>query len=489
MPLSPPTASVLLEAALVAAVPWPLVRATWRRQRRGHGLSARPFHLMLAAALLWSAAALALTAIPAALHVMALATLAAIGACWWRQRAEYGRTRGLPPGSLRPLDERIWRDPKALSDLALRHGPIFKVQPTLKPYACVAGFDLARALLRDHGQSLVALPWPATGEVPGGFLRFLRGDAHRRVRRIVVAAMRADLVGHNGAALRAIARSGLARLSYPDPVAQRVALRDTAEAWLALILFGIDPADPLLPRLRAALPAPEEADRTPRIKICRPGATASGIALLRTLPAEDGRPDCVLARISPEARDDAVLGNLFMMLQVGAFDLASLLRWVLHYLAPRPELLARLRAAAPVERTALARACVQETLRLDQAEAVMRSATTDIAFAGWTIPKGWGVRICLREPHRDPAHFDRPDCYEPDRFLRSPPSAAAYAPFGVGAHACVAGELVVALAGLMLEELASSSELAVASGVSRVMGTYHWEPAHDFAVRLTPIVQ
>ena len=158
---------------------------------------ARPFYLMLTAALLWGAAAVALTAIPAALHVMALATLAAIAACWWRQRAEYGRARGLPPGSLRPLDERIWRDPKALSDLALRHGPIFKLQPTLKPYVCVAGFDLARDLLRDHGQSLAALPWPATGEVPGGFLRFLRGDAHRRVRRIVVAAMRADLVGPN----------------------------------------------------------------------------------------------------------------------------------------------------------------------------------------------------------------------------------------------------------------------------------------------------
>jgi cytochrome P450 len=489
MLLSPAAAGTLLEAALVAAVPWPLVRATWRRQRRGHGLPARPFLLMLAAALAWSAAAVALTAAPVALHVMALATLAGLAAWWWRQRADYGRARGLPPGSLRPLEARLWRDPEAVSDRARRHGPIFKLQPTLKPFVCVADFDLARDLLRDHGDSLAAQPWPATGEVPGGFLRFLRGDAHRRLRRIVVAAMRSDLVGPNAPALRAIARCGLARLSAAEARSQRVALRDTTEAWLALILFGVGAADPLLQRLRDLLPAAEDADRTPRIKTCRPGATSSGIALLRTLPAEPGRPDCVLARIPANARDDAVLGNLFMMLQVGAFDLASLLRWLLHYLAPRPELLARLRAAKPVERTALARACVQETLRLDQAEAVLRSATADIAFSGWTIPKGWGVRICLREPHRDPRHFADPDGFEPDRFLRDPPTGSAYAPFGVGAHACVAGEPVLALAGLMLEELAAGSELAVARDGPRMMGAYHWEPAHDFAVRLTPIAR
>ncbi|MGE3295142.1 MAG: cytochrome P450 [Geminicoccaceae bacterium] len=478
--------AVLVEAALVVAAPWPLVAAVWRRQTRTPGRPLRPLYVAVTGALAWGAVVLLLTTRPAALHVVAGLTVTGLALWWWRQRPAYGRRRGLPPGSLRPLEASLWGDPLALCERARRHGPVFKMQPTLEPFVCVLGFELARDLLREHGDGLAARQWPATREVPGGFLRFMRGDAHRRVRRHIVAAMRADLVGPNTATLRRIARCGLARLAEPDAIAQRVALRDMAEAWLAVVLFGIGPDDPLLPRLRACLPAPEDRDRTPRIGACQPGATAAGIALLRTENGEPANPACVMSRLPIDARGDDVLGNLFMMLQVGAFDLASLLRWLLYYLGHHPDLRARLREAAPPARATLARACVQETLRLDQAEAVMRKATADIRFAGWTIPKGWGVRICLREPHRDPAAFVRPDAYEPDRFLTQAPTAATYAPFGLGAHACVAAELVVALGGLLVAELATGFDLAIAADGHRVLGTYHWEPAPGFAVRLAP---
>ena len=483
----PATWALLVEAALVAAVPWPMVHALWRRQTRTPGRPLHPLLLMLEAALGWGFAALLLLGVPLALHAMAASTLVCLAAWWWRRRPAYGRSRGLPPGSLCPLEPSLWNNPLALRGLARRHGPVFKMQPTLEPFVCVVGFDLGRDLLRDHGDRLAARLWPATREVPGGFMRFMRGDAHRRVRRHIATAMRGDLVTANEPSLRAIARAGLNRLAEPDAIAQRVALRDTAEAWLAVILLGVAPDDPLLPRLRAHLPAPEEPDRTPLIKLCRPGETATGIALLR---AENSPPEleaCVAARIPGTALDDGVLGNLFMMLQVGAFDLASLLRWLLHYLAHHPELLARLRAATPADRAALARACAQETLRLDQAEAVMRKATADIAFAGYAIPKGWGVRICLREPHRDPARFERPDTFDPDRFLEHTATASTYAPFGLGAHSCVAAELVLALGGLFVEELATGFELSIAADGPQVLGTYHWEPAPEFAVRLTPV--
>lgn len=486
MPGALSATAVLVEATLVAAAPWPLVAGVWRRQTRTPGRPLRPLFLAVAAALAWGAALLLLAGRPMAVHLVAGLTLGGLALWWWRQRPDYGRRRGLPPGSLRPLEASLWGDPLALCERARRHGPVFKMQPTLEPFVCVVGFELARDLLRDHDDGLAARLWPATREVPGGFLRFMRGDDHRRVRRHIVTAIRADLVGPNIATLRHIARRGLARLSEPDAVAQRVALRDTAEAWFAVVLFGIGPDDPLLPRLRAHLPAPEDRDRTPLIHVCRPGAMAAGIALLRAENGEPANPDCVAARLPADARGDDVLGNLFMMLQVGAFDLASLLRWLLYYLAHHPDLPARLRGSAPPSRAALARACVQETLRLDQAEAVMRKAVADVRFAGWTIPKGWGVRICLREPHRDPAAFARPDAYEPDRFLTRPPSGAVYAPFGMGAHACIAAELVVALGGLLIEELATGFDLAIATDGHRVLGTYHWEPAEGFAVRLTP---
>jgi cytochrome P450 len=360
----------------------------------------------------------------------------------------------------------------------------------LEPFVAVADLEQGRAMVREHGANLVSRPWPATAEVSGGFLRTLRDDAHRRVRRSVGAPMRSDLVALNEASLRAIARTGLTRLADEDPIAQRVTLRDTAEAWLALILFGIAADDPLFQQLRAALPAPEDPDRTPQVAVCRPGATASAMTLLRAGGFRSATGACVTARIAAtdgSPPDDAALGNLVMMLQVGAFDLSSLLRWLLHYLADHPPVLARLRAAGPTDRAALARACVQETLRLDQSEALMRTATADIGFAGCTIPKGWGVRICLREAHRDPARFDRPHAFRPERFLDDAPSSAAYAPFGLGAHTCVAAELVVELARLLVEELVEGFDLAIAADGPRVLGAYHWEPHPSFAVRVEPI--
>ena len=63
-----------------------------------------------------------------------------------------------------------------------------------------------------------------------------------------------------------------------------------------------------------------------------------------------------------------------------------------------------------------------------------------------------------------------------------------YAPFGLGAHACVAAELVVALGGLPGRGAGDRAlrRYPLAADGYRVLGTYHWEPAPGFAVRLAP---
>ena len=38
-----------------------------------------------------------------------------------------------------------------------------------------------------------------------------------------------------------------------------------------------------------------------------------------------------------------------------------------------------------------------------------------------------------------------------------------------------------------VEELATGFELSIAADGPRVLGTYHWEPAPGFAVRLAPV--
>src|SRR6185503_13285419 len=84
---------------------------------------------------------------------------------------------------------------------------------------------------------------------------------------------------------------------------------------------------------------------------------------------------CVLDRLSGQdderAIDDTMIGNLIYMVELGRYDIRSLLRWVIKHLSDHP--------TADVS---LARACVLETLRLEQVDALNRIATVDFEFDG-----------------------------------------------------------------------------------------------------------
>lgn len=483
-----PASAPLLAAVALAVLPLPFLHAVWQRQTRRGDIPRRPLHLALLIAGGWALACLAATALPWAIALLAALAAVALAAWWWLQRATFGRVLGLPPGRLRPFERALWRNHLTLRERAQRHGPVFKLCPALEPFVAVVGHARGRALLRQHADRLRARPWGAAREVPGGFLRFMDGDVHRQLRQRVGTALRADLVDIHEAELRAIVRHGLARLGGGTAAAQKLVLRDITESSLALLLLGLGPRDPRLAALRATFPAPESADRTPVIGGCRAGGVAEGIRIL--LGEAQVVPDqpCVLARLADGARPDAAaVGNLILMLQIGGYDLASLYRWILFYLAGDPDVLRRQRELArTAEGIAHARACVLETLRLDQSEALLRVAADEIHLEGQRIPRGWGVRICLREAHRDPAAFERPDAFLPDRFMTDRPAPAEYAPFGLGAHTCIAAELSVELARLFVEELAAGYELR-SDARPRAFGAYHWEPGAGFVALLEPL--
>jgi cytochrome P450 len=81
---------------------------------------------------------------------------------------------------------------------------------------------------------------------------------------------------------------------------------------------------------------------------------------------------------------------------------------------------------------------VMETLRLEQSEQLYRVADRQIDHRNFVIPQGWLVRLCVPESHQDPAVFNRPDEFDPDRFACRSFSRRQYSPFG-GAldHACL----------------------------------------------------
>jgi cytochrome P450 len=96
-------------------------------------------------------------------------------------------------------------------------------------------------------------------------------------------------------------------------------------------------------------------------------------------------------------------------------------------LLARPELLARVR-----DDRDLLRAAIEESVRWNATDPMFsRWVTRDTELGGLSLPKGSVLHLCLGAANRDPARWDRPDDYDPDRPLK------AGTGFGGGPHICL----------------------------------------------------
>jgi cytochrome P450 len=181
------------------------------------------------------------------------------------------------------------------------------------------------------------------------------------------------------------------------------------------------------------------------------------------------------------------VGNVVFALTGNLHDLEGLFVWTSWYLASHPEWADALAATDDAGIDSLADRFVLETLRLDRSEYVMRRTVAPIEVGGHRIPRGWMVRACVREAHRDPEVFPDPDRFDPDRFLDGGPSAPAYAPFGLFRHHCLGAALSRAVVSTAVHEIARRVEVApVDPAAGRVHGRFHWEPDARFALRCSP---
>ena len=122
--------------------------------------------------------------------------------------------------------------------------------------------------------------------------------------------------------------------------------------------------------------------------------------------------------------DRTLVRNFIYLLQTSCIDVSDLLLWILKYLCEDPRWMKNLQTHwSAAERSGfrhaqdLAHRVVLETLRLEQSEYLMRKALHDLHFEGFLIPKGWLVRIGVRESHRDRAIYEDPHVFNPDRFI------------------------------------------------------------------------
>ncbi|MGB3354888.1 MAG: cytochrome P450 [Mycobacterium sp.] len=81
-------------------------------------------------------------------------------------------------------------------------------------------------------------------------------------------------------------------------------------------------------------------------------------------------------------------------------------------------------------------AVIEETLRYDPPVQLMgRIAAEDMTIGGVPIPKGDNMLVLLAAAHRDPAAFEHPDRFDPDR------ETIRHLGFGKGPHFCIGAPL------------------------------------------------
>lgn len=153
--------------------------------------------------------------------------------------------------------------------------------------------------------------------------------------------------------------------------------------------------------------------------------------------------------------DDVLVNLVLLLLWAGHESTTGHLSWALVELLRHPELLARARSEAdavldeigdgPLDLEAVRRlpfidACIHEAERLYPiAPVLIRKATTDFDFAGYTVPAGTQVFTSPVVNHRLPDEHADPDTYHPDRYLGPDAKAerAKLMGFGGGVHKCL----------------------------------------------------
>jgi cytochrome P450 len=310
--------------------------------------------------------------------------------------------------------------------------------------------------------------------------------------------------------VRGAYRRGLARMAYdssrcPEGVRGRPYFERPVLEAMAGIFLGLPPGDPRLDDLSRSLAA--LAFQGLPLGNWRQGVMAgltTTIGIMREVEAGwagsagNGAPSALRSLVDavPNALDDPTLaGNFAVILRIASSDLVGFHDWIFKFLSDHPSALAPVRAgeafaeSRPGPQPGPATRIVMETLRLQQAEYLYRTATQPIEFDGYVIPAGWLFRLCIQESHRDPTVFPDPDRFDPERFTLRAYSRTEYSPFGADAHGCMGSQLALFMGGIFVEELARGFEWRVVSDgpVERSWRhSSHWKPSEGFRVIMTP---
>uniref|UniRef100_A0A1J3DIN8 (+)-abscisic acid 8'-hydroxylase n=2 Tax=Noccaea caerulescens TaxID=107243 RepID=A0A1J3DIN8_NOCCA len=170
-----------------------------------------------------------------------------------------------------------------------------------------------------------------------------------------------------------------------------------------------------------------------------------------------------------ELTDEQIADNIIGVIFAARDTTASVMTWILKYLAENPNVL----EAVTEEQMAIRKGkeegeslswgdtkkmpitsrVIQETLRVASILSfTFREAVEDVEYEGYLIPKGWKVLPLFRNIHHNADIFSNPGKFDPSRFEVAP-KPNTFMPFGNGTHSCPGNELAKLEMSIMIHHL------------------------------------
>ena len=365
---------------------------------------------------------------------------------------------GLEGGQRRQWRKAYETDPIGyLTRCREQHGDVFMLEDSLVVITDPA--LVQRMLVRTNRESVPDPKLLEGGRLPDA--DEIKAWIH--VRELVGQVLKPAVVGsHLPAVDRAVA-VGLHELCGRDfdpvAIAGETCLRAAMPIWVPQDPPGLVPA--LLSSVNAGLAVSDVAVRIPqwwpslmrrRIRSARRAMDAELHALLDSSPPPPApdQPPTLLHRVVAAADQIPtqvamkVMGNA---LTSGIATMAGAWCWLLHHLASRPGDLDQIRQEAagtagdPAADLPYTTAFVREVLRVHPPAWLLgRDTTVPVTLdERFTVPPRTAVLFSPYLLHHDPRWWDRPDHFDPQRWLgtRPPHAPYAYLPFGAGPRVCL----------------------------------------------------
>ncbi|XP_073148475.1 ent-kaurenoic acid oxidase 2-like [Henckelia pumila] len=190
--------------------------------------------------------------------------------------------------------------------------------------------------------------------------------------------------------------------------------------------------------------------------------------------------------------DIEVVDNIVSLLVGGYESTVLATMWAFYYLAKYPHVLQNLRdehsnimskkqvgdfiTYDEISTCEYTSKVVAETIRLANISAfVFRTASKDVEYKGYIIPKGWRVMCWLRYVHTDSENFENPFCFNPERW-NVPPKASTNLVFGKGTRTCAGNKLAQLQLSIILHHLAMGYKWELVNPEAKIIYLPHPKP-------------